>query len=64
MLRPPFPGKVRTMRIDPDRPEERVDIVDQDDAPPAQEYTPPALIVLGTLEELTHANGGPVCVMA
>ena len=52
------------MRIDPDRPDERVDIVDQDDAPPAQEYTPPALIVLGTLEELTHANGGPVCIMA
>jgi hypothetical protein len=52
------------MRIDPDQPEVRVDIVDQDDPPTAQEYTPPALIVLGTLEELTQANGLPSCQMA
>ena len=50
------------MRNDPDQPEERVDIVDQDDAPPAQEYTPPALVALGSFEELTQGGGVPVCM--
>ena len=51
------------MRIDPDRAEERVDIVDQDDPPAAQEYAPPALIELGTFEELTQGPGVPTCMM-
>ena len=51
------------MRIDPDQPDERLDSADQDDAPSTPEYTPPALIALGSFEELTHGAGIPVCAL-
>ena len=51
------------MPTDPDQHEEHVDVVDQDDAPTGQEYSPPALIALGSFEELTQGPG-PSCVMA
>jgi hypothetical protein len=49
------------VRIDPDQPKERVNIADQDDTSPGEEYTPPALIALGSFEELTQGFGVPVC---